>query len=63
MRKQAVLLLLAYALAACNTYKAAQGSTSSNRVVGGMKEDAKATGDTIERTAHGIGDAINKAVK
>ena len=63
MKKLFVLLLILFGVSACNTYKASQGSTSSNRVVGGMKQDAKATGETIERGVHGVGDALGKALK
>ncbi len=63
MKRWPVLLLLPVFVAACNTYEASKGNTDSNRVVHGMKQDAKAAGETIERGAQGIGDAINKALK
>lgn len=58
-----VCALCLVAMAGCNTYKASEGNTSSKRVVGGVKQDAHEAGNVIERAAHGIGDAINKAVK
>jgi predicted small secreted protein len=63
MKRRLALLSLSFVVAACNTYAASKGNTSSSRVVGGMKQDAKAAGETIERSAQGIGDAINKALK
>ncbi len=63
MKRLLVAPLILLNFAACNTYKAAQGDTSSSRVVGGMKQDAKATGETIERGVHGVGEALGKALK
>ena len=50
-------------LAGCNTFQAMKGSTSKERVMGGVKKDAKATGDTVERGAHEVGSALGKAFK
>jgi predicted small secreted protein len=63
MKRLSVLLIVMFSISACNTYKAAQGDTTSNRVVGGMKQDAQATGETIERGVQGVGDALGKALK
>ncbi len=63
MVRHYLVLLPLFVLAACNTYEASKGNTSSNRVVGGMKQDAKAAGETVERGAHEIGNAINRALK
>jgi len=63
LKRLSILLVVLFSVSACNTYKAAQGNTSSNRVVGGMKQDAQATGETIERGVHGVGDALGKALK
>ncbi len=63
MKRLLIALLILLGVSACNTYKAAQGDTSSSRVVGGMKQDAQATGETIERGVHGVGEALGKALK
>ncbi len=63
MKKLSAVLFVLLSVSACNTYKAAQGNTTSNRVVGGVKQDAKATGETIERGVQGVGDALGKALK
>jgi hypothetical protein len=61
--KQVLIPILLLCLAGCNTFKAAQGNTSSDRVVGGMKQDAKAVGETVQRGAQEIGSAVGKALK
>lgn len=61
--RYACILLGISLLSGCATWQAAQGPTSSHKVVGGIKQDAKAAGDTVGRAAREIGDAINKAVK
>ncbi|GAB4125711.1 MAG: hypothetical protein Fur0040_08060 [Sideroxydans sp.] len=58
-----LLLLSVWMLGGCATWQAVQGPTSSRKVVGGIKQDAKAAGDTVERAAREIGDAINSSVK
>ncbi len=63
MKRWSVLLLILMGVSACNTYKAAEGKTSTERVMGGVKQDASAVGSTIERGANEIGTAINKALK
>jgi predicted small secreted protein len=57
------LVLLVTLLSACNTYQAARGDTTGTKVAGGMKQDASAVGNTIERAAGEIGDALNKTFK
>lgn len=58
-----LLFILVLLLAGCATWQAAQGPTSSRKVVGGIKQDARAAGDTVGRAAREIGDALNSAVK
>ncbi|MEQ1914165.1 MAG: hypothetical protein HOP24_04135 [Sideroxydans sp.] len=58
----ALILLLAL-LSACNTYQAARGNTTGSKVAGGAKQDANAAGNTIERAAGEIGEALNKMFK
>jgi hypothetical protein len=63
MNKWAIMLSTIVLLGGCNTYHALEGKTSKERMVGGVRQDAKVTGDTIERGAHEIGDAISKTLK
>jgi len=54
--------LVLFSLVACNTFQAAKGNTSGGKVMGGVKQDAKVAGDTIEKAAHEVGDALGKAL-
>jgi predicted small secreted protein len=60
---RAGLVVLAALLTGCNTLHALQGSSSKARVAEGVKKDAKATGDTVERGVHEVGSALGKAFK
>lgn len=50
-------------LAGCNTVDAMKTNASKERVAGGVKKDARATGDAVERGAHEVGSALGKAFK
>lgn len=63
MRIAVILLMVAAMLTGCNTFDAMKGSTSKERVAGGVKKDARATGDAVERGAHEVGSALGKAFK
>jgi hypothetical protein len=59
----AILLIAVFMLVGCNTFESLKGSTSKERVAGGVKKDARATGDVVERGAHEVGSALGKALK
>lgn len=40
-------VLLSLALVGCNTFEASKGDTTTDRVMDGVKKDAKATGEAI----------------
>ena len=63
MRTGAMLLMAILVLAGCNTFHAMKGPTSKERVAEGVKKDAKATGETVERGVHEVGSALGKAFK
>ncbi len=59
----AILLIAVFMLAGCNTVDAMKNNASRERVVDGVKKDAKATGDAVGRGAHEVGGALGKAFK
>ncbi len=61
--KRALWIMLLCGLAACNTYKAAEGNSSGTSLADGVKQDAAAAGKAIEHAATEVGDAINKSLK
>ncbi|TAJ77385.1 MAG: hypothetical protein EPO42_10165 [Gallionellaceae bacterium] len=62
MRMIAVLMVVV-AMAGCKTYDAMKGNTSKERVASGLKKDAQATGETVERIVHESGQSLGKALK
>ncbi len=63
MRMVTILSMVVFMLVGCSTFESMKGSTSKERVAGGVKKDAKATGDAVERGAHEVGGALGKAFK
>ncbi|MFA5824477.1 MAG: hypothetical protein WC825_00735 [Gallionellaceae bacterium] len=63
MKMHAILLMAVFVLAGCNTVDAMKNNASRARVADGVKKDAKATGDAVERGAHEVGSAVGKALK
>lgn len=63
MKMAVILLMAALVLVGCNTVEALKGNGSRERVAGGVKKDARATGDAVERGAHEVGSALGKAFK
>jgi len=61
MRILMSLLITMLMLTACNTIQSMKGDSTKERVSKGIKKDAKATGDAIERGAHEVGRALGKA--
>jgi hypothetical protein len=47
MNMKILLTLLSLILVGCNTVEASKGDTTTDRVMEGVKKDAKATGDAI----------------
>lgn len=63
MRFLAALLVVVFVIPGCHTFEAMKGNASKERVAEGVKKDAKATGETVERGVHGVGTALGKALK
>lgn len=63
MKMPAICLMGVFLLAGCNTVDALKNNAPRERVAGGVKKDAKATGDAVERGAHEVGSALGKAFK